>query len=416
MKKLFGLIFSTVYLFATSGTAHAAKFEAGGTLLGQVREDASSRREVPLSDYFNFGLMDLPLHLSLKTDARYFRDLSRGFNDFDLYQGFAYLKPVDVIELELGRQFLSEGFSAGLMDGLRLGILPPGFVDLSIYLGVPRNVERGDFNRDDGLLTGFSLRMKGVDKTNLGLGLSWRKERARISNQVKNDEVRISGNFSRKLGGVTEPFIFGLVEYDITAKVLDVGSIGMDIYPSNRIALGVEFGSFNTSRRGDHRTPSGILVGGRTIYTRFSSTLSLIRNYLDFEGGYSFQWVKLRDNLHKAGHLIDASLPLSLDVIGMNVRPTYYFMDSFGGRLHGVKLAVHEDFNDRIFADALADFSFYNKITGSNTNASSTGAWAGVEILKNLRLSAGFEYNRNAWFDRDIRSTFKIEYGYGHEI
>ena len=62
------------------------------------------------------------------------------------------------------------------------------------------------------------------------------------------------------------------------------------------------------------------------------------------------------------------------------------------------------------------DYAKYEKITNHNGNAATLSLWTGYEVIKGLTLSAGWEMNRNVFFDNDVRGSFRIDYVTNHKF
>ena len=118
----------------------------------------------------------------------------------------------------------------------------------------------------------------------------------------------------------------------------------------------------------------------------------------------------------RRGHLAESALPFSFDAIGLVLTPGYYFADSFGGRLHGAKASVHEQWTGSFYTEVGVDFVKYTKITNDNDIAFSTVAWTGYELLKGWTVSGGVEYNKNNAHNKDIRASFRMDYRFDHGI
>lgn len=386
------------------------------TIVGQVRENQNNQSEVPFNGYLGLEYSRPQWNFSSETNMRIFRDWQRSWDDYDLYQAVVHIRPVPVVQIDFGRQFLSQGFSTDLMDGLKLTLSPPWPLEFTTYLGIPRTVEHGDFNKNDGLLSGLSIRIKDIPNTNLQIHTAWRKANIRVADIRENDAVYLGGNASYLFPGSWKPLLYGLVEFNATGKVLETGSIGLDIYPREWAAFNVEFNYFNVDRNFTQRSILGLFTQGRLLSGRIGSTWTLIPNYLSLEQSYSYQNIEVTNGNRQHGHLFEVLLPITLDKIGLFIGPGYYFSKSFGGDLHGIRLSVYEQFTEKLYTEAAVDYTTFDKITGVNDDGFSATLWTGYEVIKGLTLSGGFEYNNNNLFERDIRGSFKLQYHYGRDI
>lgn len=416
MKIFFRSLFLFFVGLSLPSVLHAASFSLDTSVLGQVRENQNNLNEVPINGYLGLTLAQPSWHYSMETDMRLFRDFARSWDDYDLYQAVMHIRPIELLQIDFGRQFVNQGFSVQTMDGLQLTFMPASHIDVSVYSGVPRSVEIGDFNKDDGLLSGLSVGLKNISGTNARFHAAWRKNSIKTGDLNQNDSVLLGLNASRRFPVVTTPMLYGLIEYNATGKSVDAGTVGLDIYPRDWVALNAEVNYFDENRDTTRPTVMSLLTLGRIYSGRLASTWTIVPDWLTFRQGYSFQKVKIQNNLVRNGHILEASLQLGYEPWGLDVEPGYYFTKSYGGDLHGVRLLVHEQFTEKISTEATFDATNYRKVTNNNDNAYSTTLFAEYEVLKGLSLGGGFEYNNNAFFNRDVRGTFRIAYRFDHEI
>lgn len=396
--------------------AWAGNFYSDLMLLGQGRENQNNQNEMPLNNYLGFGGSVGNHNLSTAANMRWFRDIQREFDDYDLYQAVVTAQPSDAVDCSLGRLFISEGFSTELIDGLRMVLEPEDFwFKTTLYSGIPRNDEIGDFNENDGLLTGLVLSLNNIAPLSASVQTSWRKNDVGLRNLRENDAIRFGTNLSYSFGKESPHFVYGLWEYDATAQLTETGTLGIDLNPSRRISFNLEGNFFNIDHQNTRRTVLRLFTEGPTFSGRFASTWTLLPKYLDFIQSYSFQRIEIQDRVSRNAHLASLALVFSLPSIGLQLEPGYDFKESFGGRLHGTRLLAHQDFLKRFFVDAGVDFAAYEKITRDNDRAFSAAIWSGCEITDSWTISAGLEYNRNNVFLEDIRGSFRLEFHHAQE-
>ncbi|MBI1909472.1 MAG: hypothetical protein HYS22_04825 [Deltaproteobacteria bacterium] len=399
--------FTLFLLFPLSG--QSADFHIDSSLLGQVRKNSEGQTEVPINGYLGFAVAQPSWRLSSETNMRLFRDFDQKINDYDLYQAVLHINPTEPLKIDFGRQFVNQGFSVETLDAIRLTLTAIDPLAVTLYSGIPRSVERGDFNKDDGLLTGLSLALRDLGGTRGALHVAWRKNSIQLSD-LQNDQVFTGLNISHRFNVKSSPMIYGLFEYDATGKTVNSGTAGVDIYPSHRLALNAEFDYYDINRKYDRRTIFGTFTKGGLISGRFSSTVTLVPGWLDFVETYAYQSVAIQEGIRKNGHLLDTSLEINIDTIGFTFGPGYYFAKSFGGQVHGIRFFGQEQFTEKWTADLGVDYSQYKKVTNDNDYAFSTIAWTGYEVVKGLTVSGGFEFNQNNLFNKDTRGSFKIDY------
>ena len=262
-------------LLVASPAAWGASFRLDTSVVGQIRENSANQNESPINGYLGLGFAQPSWNFSGETDMRLFRDFSRKLDDYDLYQAVLHFQPVPILKVDFGRQFISEGFFTTVLDGIRTSIMPAGYLDITLYGGIPRSVEVGDFHKDDGLLAGMSVGLKNVPRTNVQLHLAWRKNDISFRDLVENDEVFLGANVSHQFDVTTKPMIYGLIEYNLAGKNIDAGTAGVDITPAKWVALNLEFNLFDVNRASDRPTMLGLFTQGRTLSRTFFSTFNI---------------------------------------------------------------------------------------------------------------------------------------------
>lgn len=412
MKKY---LISVCLLFLPGLSAVAADIQGYADLDNQFRKNQNSQWELPADAFLGGSFRQDSGFFAAETDMRFFRDLNQTSDDYDLYQAVLHVQPEAPLQLDFGRQFVSQGFAAAVMDGSKLTVGSSWPLELTVYSGELRSVETGDFNLlDDSLLTGATLRLTQLPQTSVTLNSSWRRDKIGETNWRQNDQVFVGLAASSHLNIVTHPDLYGVFEYDASGQVIDNGSAGVDLSPGKRVALNAEFNYYNTDRQTHRNTIAALFSRGRTLTGRLASTWTVIPKYLNFVQTYAFQQVTVLPGQREQAHILDASLELSFDTLGLSLNPGYYFTRSFGGQLHGAHVSVLEQFTDRWSTQASVDFSKYTKVTNDNDNALSLALGTGYEVVDDLNLSAGFEYNRNNEFDRDVRGLLKLSYFFKH--
>ena len=258
-------------------TVGAAEFGLDTTLLGQVRENEGDQTEIPVNGYLGLGFSQSKWNFSGETNMRLFRDFPRKLDDYDLYQAVLHIQPIQALKIDFGRQFVSEGFSTEILDGIRLTLMPLKYLDITVYTGMPRSVETGDFDKNNGLFSGISLGLKNVARTNARIHAAWRKHNIRFNDLKQNDEILVGADLSHQFAIPERPLLYGLVEYNVTGKNLDAGTAGVDIAPFSGAALNLEFNYFNVNRDSDRPTILGLFARGRLLTGRFASTPAAAR-------------------------------------------------------------------------------------------------------------------------------------------
>ena len=404
-----------IILCCIPALARATPLTLDATLLGQDRQNTSGVTEMPTNAYLGAGLGKQGDKISAQTNMRFVRDLKQSIQDYDLFQAVLHTEPLETLKLDFGRQFLTEGFSAQIMDGLKTTLFPEGPVAVTAYSGIPRTVERGDFNADDGLLTGLTIGSDSTPGSHLKLHAAWQKQSLQKMKFKKYDEVRVGANLSHAWTVTAQPILYGLIEYEATSQTVEAGTVGLDLSPSRRLSVNLEGNLFDINRLSNRPTIMSLFTEGRTYSGRIATTVTLIPDWLDWMESYALQRVEIQKGTTYRGHLLETGFPVSFEDIGLHLLPTYYFADSFGGRLHGGRLSAREDFTEKFYAEAGSDFATYTKITKDNDTAVATFLWTGFKHLNGFSVAAGAEYNRNNLLQKDVRGMLRLDYHFDHD-
>ena len=393
------------------GPVFAAEYNIGTKILGEVKKDTQNRRLFPVDGYLSGSAYGSKI--SAETDMRFFRDFETDNDKYDLYQTVAHLMPMDTLQFDLGRQFVNQGFFVEVLDGVQATVSPTEHFFTTLFSGIPRDIEVRDFRQNDRLLTGLSLGLKNVKKTDATLHAVWRTNNIHTMDLNRNDQVLVGATLSRQFAVSSTPFVYANFEYNATGELVQTGTAGFDIYPTSRIALNLEGNYFNIDRNYAQQTVQGLYSTGRLIDARLSSTWTLVENFLNLTENASYENIEVLADDFRNGWRVDSGFQLNVEKARFRFEPVYYYIKSFGGHVNGVRSYFHEQFNDLFYAELSIDYSTYKKITNDNDYAVSLYGWTGYEVVKGLVLSAGFEYNRNNLFDEDARAAFRIDYNFG---
>jgi hypothetical protein len=398
-------------------TAEAGSYYMNSQLVTQVRENAINEREVPLDFYLDTGFRALPHEGSFDVSLRNNRIFNIKDDEFDLYQAVFRMNNLGGwLDFSAGRQFISPGFQAYMMDGVTFTIGKDDWPLLwTLIGGVPRYIETGDFHGNVGLLAGTTVELNGFDNTHIKLSALYNKIRIKRNDWKENDTVLTGLAVSQQFGGKVKPNLYGDFEYDTAGKVIDNSTLGFSLQPHRRVYWNAEGGYYNTNR--DWAQPSilGIYSLGGMYQANTGINVILADggakvDEISLVAGYSYQRYKSGTNLNSNGHIANAGLNFSILPIHLDAGLAYSYYDCFGGRAHDVKLVLYDEPIDKLYFNITANYTKYSKVTNENDNAIGLYWMIGYEVAKGLVLSAGGEYMRNNNFTHDIRATAQLSY------
>lgn len=404
---------AAVLVFFQSTDAISASWDFGYRNISQIRKGPNRTNEFPINQYVGIGLSQLPRNFSFETNFRAFADPKMDRKAFDLYEAAFHVEPVSSFSLDGGRQWLSDGFDATILDGTRLGFFPSdGHLGGSIYAGIPRYLEDGNFhNVTEGLVIGGALNLLNVKDTSAGFSVRWRKIDATRNDYRHNDTIYLGLAGSHQFTSSSwAPNIYGNAEIDTAGKTLDVGTLGLNFYPHWRVAFTIEGSRFDVARRSADETILGNFFSGSIAQGREGLQIKIAKD-LNFIQDFSFQYYKVPGRGAENGYTAGAGLGHFWEKAKLSSEGEYYYRKSFGGHVHGGYVALANKYFKHVFANVSFDISRYSKVTGQRDTAISLVGDVGYAFTGRTRLAVGGEFNHNNWFDKEGRITLGLEIG-----
>lgn len=406
-----------IALLSLATAAQAAEYYINPRLETQVRQNSLSEREIPLSAYLDTGISGLPNSGTFDVSLKNNRTFKIEEDEFDLYQAVWRMQDLGgVVDVASGRQFVSPGFHAYLLDGASFSIGKDSWpLLISVIGGVPRYIETGDFHGTTGLVSGVTLELQGMGKMHSKLSAVYDKLDIGKKDWKQNETVLVGMNHSHYFSGKVKPSLYGSMEYDTAGKNIETGLVGFSIEPTKRLYWNIEGGHYNTNRSRSRTTIFGLYAIGAFYQGRTGISFTAFESAGAFEdlvltGGYSYQRFSVSSGVSKSGNIADAGFRFHITPLYLDTGVTYRFYDSFGGRAHDVILNLHDEPIDKLFIDTGANYTKYSKITNEADTAISSFLSAGYEIVKGLQVSATGEYLRNNTFSSEFRGLVKLAY------
>src|SRR3989338_2203022 len=203
-----------------------------GAILGQGAEE-NGNQQWPINGYMGAGWKPAESSWNAKTNFHVYKKLNSSKKDFNLYQtniDGTFLQ--DKLHLTAGRQFLSLGLNAWLLDGMRLEIQPKETWSVATYAGTPRTPDNGDFNTDDGMISGLGFFLHSVGGFTGQIGTHYRKKDIQGKDWNENDQLFGAAYGRYQFSEETAPSLYSGVEYDASGGSLDQAVFGLDWHPN----------------------------------------------------------------------------------------------------------------------------------------------------------------------------------------
>ena len=414
MKK-----YAIILLLLIPELAFASSYYIDTRLAAQVRGNALAEKEYPFTTYLDTGLKELPKDGTFDVSLKNSRTMRTGSdsNDFDLYQAvFRTQNLGGMLDISAGRQFISPGFHAYLMDGLNAAVGKDDWpILVKFFGGVPRYTETGDFHGTTGLVTGTAIEMQMFERMNTRLSAVYDKLDIHNNDWKDNDTVLVGMSHSQIFSAKLEPTLYGTMEYDTAGKIVNAGILGFSIKPHRRVYWNIEGGHHEINRDWNRTSIFSLFATGPLHQGRSEVSITLLEEKGAFKdvvltGGYAYQRLKISSSVSENGHLANGGLGFHIIPLRLDTNLAYALYDSFGGRAHDVSVTLHDEPIDPLVVDAGANFTKYFKVTNDNDTAISAFLEAGIKIIKRLTFSANGEYLRNNTFDKEFRVMARLGY------
>ncbi len=381
----------------------------------QIRTNQNGDREYETENKIGFHAVEQNRNISFTSQFRYSREWNSGDDNIDLYETNIQLGSLfnNHASLNLGRQSLISNVDYILMDGLALTLAPSRVFDVELFAGVPRYFEEGDFDGEVGLVSGLSFVLNQVAYTNARVDVLYQKKNFDNNQLNDTDKIYLSGSASK---GVSIFRFYGLGEYDLTDTLPTTITLGTEIYPFvQKVGFLIEGNYFDESRNDNLETIFSILSADRLWQIKSGVFVNAIK-HLGLYQNFSLQRFQVLAGQSEDGYNAETGLSYDFDKINLNANLGYYFIDSYGGTLHGVRTALYESWTQNVFSLFSADYVTYTKVTNDNDAGLSFKGTTGVNLNNGLTLAAALEYNYNNAFEHDVRGTFLLNYYFSNHF
>jgi len=391
----------------------AEEVEVDFRTLSQVQPIRGKGHRVPVNEYFHFEVEDLPKNMSINADMRGFMEFPTYQDQFDIYQIALHMEPTSTFSLDGGRQWLTDGFDGGLMDGLKMAYAPEtGKVGVSLYGGVPRFTDDAHLaGVTNGLNAGWMLHLQQVEDTTGQLSLQYRKFDLERGDYRENDAIFAGLAASHQWSSLKmTPSLYSDVEYNVAGKNFETGAMGLDLYPHWRLALNFEGGYYNTDRQFGDVSLFDQYATDEMFQGRHAGEIKLGKGLRFFED-VAVQQFNVKGRGDKKGYRADGGVGHFWSAAKLSSTAQYYYADSFGGTVHGAMFEWLYQEVRKLELQLNVDVSTYSKITNQKNNAVSVVGGARYEFNPRCFLMLGGEFNNNAWFDEEARVTMQLQIG-----
>lgn len=389
--------------------SHTSQFYFNIHQNAQIREDRFENREFETNTYAGFHITENSRQIISSVQMGFTREWVGNDNNFNLFEAYVEVDNLlkNHLDITIGRQGFGAQIDYFLMDGINLYFKPHKYFDISVYAGIPRYIEEGDFEGEIGLIAGFSWILNEINYTNARVDFLYQKKNFSNNNLNNTDKMYIGASFSK---GISIFKIYGLGEYDLTDTLPIALTFGTEIYPFvKKVSFVIEGSYFNESRNDNLGSVFTIFSEGALWQARAGVSIDIVKN-LNIHDYFSFQRYEVLDGLHKNGFNNELGLRYYFEKIRLDSALTYYFYRSYGGTLHGVNLDLYEKWSRRFYTRLFVDFMTYTKITNNDDTGLNLLLEAGINIIPGLTFSAAAEYARNDVFRNDLRGTFILDY------
>jgi hypothetical protein len=417
-----------------SGQARAADVEAHEKLVGQVRDSyQTGDAEAPFWIYSDLGLNRLRHGINFETFFSLDENFGPNDGGADFFAGVLHAPTaIPMLEMSLGRQFLSEGpRGANLADAGRVTFDPSTAgvpVAFSVYGGAPRYFEptfSSPSISQDEQMYGARMIAKGLRDGYANVGyLQYIREGNTLSQLLQVN----AGKSLPDLPGT--PNLYGYFAYDAGDGNVEQATAGAQAFLGTpRLQGNLEATYYDPAGTGklvlanpNLREDPLFNVFSVSDEKRFKSTLRYIvaanlTTYANFGYQRYQNSVVTPDGTFVSGYLGGAGLNWLPGGDGLEaVRLEYYVANSRAGNLNGGRFYYDNWVYDRIHFRTKVDVAYYEKITNQKETAVATLVGLGYDLLPGLYCETYMEANHNERFDADIRLGVTVIYDWSHRF
>jgi len=352
-------------------------------------DDLLAGDQAIVAQYLRFSFTPEGKPYSITGYGRLWKDLDTPEVRSDDFGGRIYYLYLDYalapnISTRIGRQFMNFTAGTSIMDGVRLDVGKIGPLGLTVAGG--RDVVfslDGEFSRDGNYFLGIDVHLQDVKSTQLGFSYVRRYD----DKDLAREELGMNFRYFFKF---VSPYVE--LKYDLLPEVFDEATIGVEVYPTDKLTLKGEF---------YHSYPT---FNSTSIYSVFA--VDKYREYLVSAEYRLSRPVTLVASYVRQTYEEDSNADvfavgarlLPLDKLAISASVDY--RNGYNGNLWGFELAGDYRLNEKIAVAAGVQYDSYKRPAIDGTNDAQR-YWIGGRWIatKKLSVTARIEENVNENFD-----------------
>ena len=238
VRLLFLIGYGLFFCLAVYTPAAAQPFQMTSSTQFLWGDDDTGSGQAILAQYLRFSYNPEASKLSAAGYGRIYDAFSSGSirdNGVNgrLYYLYLDIAPIENVDLRLGRQYVNFSSGSSLLDGGALNLHKLGPVGITVAGGrdIKFNLD-SEQSRSGNYFMGIDVHLEGVKNTQLGVSYVRRSDDWSLA----REEVGLNFRYIYKfLSPYTE------LRYDILSKVLEEGTIGIDLFPATNLAIKAEY-------------------------------------------------------------------------------------------------------------------------------------------------------------------------------
>jgi len=384
---LVSVVVLSFLLVSTAVHADPLKFSSSTQFLWG--DDLLAGDQAIVAQYLRFSFTPEGKPYSITGYGRLWKDLDTPEVRSDDFGGRIYYLYLDYalapnISTRIGRQFMNFTAGTSIMDGVRLDVGKIGPLGLTVAGG--RDVVfslDGEFSRDGNYFLGIDVHLQDVKSTQLGFSYVRRYD----DKDLAREELGMNFRYFFKF---VSPYVE--LKYDLLPEVFDEATIGVEVYPTDKLTLKGEF---------YHSYPT---FNSTSIYSVFA--VDKYREYLVSAEYRLSRPVTLVASYVRQTYEEDSNADvfavgarlLPLDKLAISASVDY--RNGYNGNLWGFELAGDYRLNEKIAVAAGVQYDSYKRPAIDGTNDAQR-YWIGGRWIatKKLSVTARIEENVNENFD-----------------
>ena len=385
---IFSIVLLTFLLASAAVHAEPLRFTSSTQFLWG--DDLLGDSQAILAQYLRMSFTPEGRPYSLTGYGRVSKDLGSPAVRSDNFEGRLYYLYVDYvfapqITTRIGRQFTNFTAGTSLMDGVRLDVSSIGPVGITLAGGRDViNTLDAAYSRNGNYFVGVDVHLQDVKNTQLGISYARKYDESDLA----REELGMNFRYNYK---IVSPYVE--LKYDVTSEVFDEATLGVEVYPMDKLQLKGEF--YHSYPTFDATSIYSVFAVDKyreymvSAEYRISSPVSVFASYVK----QTYEEDSNADVFRVGARLVP--------VEKLSVNASVDYRHGYGGNLWGFEVTGDYRVNEKIGLAAGVQYDSYKRPDLLEETNDAQRYWIGGRWIatKNISVTARIEEDVNENFD-----------------